>query len=38
MDLLVFVQLLKVFLSERFVLIKQNSNFKRKREDKQFKY
>ena len=29
---------LKVILTKRFVLIKQNRNFKRKNEDKQFKY
>ena len=37
MDLISFIKLLKVILTERFVLIKQNRNFKRKYNDKQFK-
>ena len=36
MDLLSFIKPLKVILTKRFVLIKQNRNFKRKY-DKQFK-
>ena len=38
MDYLAFVKPLKVILMERFVLIKQNWNFKRKNDDKQLKY
>ena len=38
MDFLAFVKLLKVILTNRFVLIKQNWNLKRKYDDKQFKY
>ena len=37
MDLL-FIKSLKVILTKRFVLIKLNQNFKRKYDDKQFKY
>ena len=33
-----FVKPLKVILTKRFVLIKQNRNFKRKYDDEQFKY
>ena len=38
MDLLSFIKLLKVILTECFVLTKQNWNFKRKCDDEQFKY
>ena len=38
MDLLAFVKPLRVILNESFVLIKQNWNFERKYNDKQFKY
>ena len=38
MDLLAFVKSLKAILTECFVLIKQNWNFKRKYDDKQIKY
>ena len=38
MDLLSFIKPLKVMLTKHFVLIKQNRNFKRKYDDKQFKY
>ena len=38
MDLLAFVKPLKIILTERFVLIKQSSNSKRKYHDKKFKY
>ena len=38
MDVLPFVKLLNVILTELFVLIKQNLNFKRKYDYKQFKY
>ena len=38
MDLLSFIKPLKVILTKRFVLIKQNRNFKRKYDDEQFKY
>ena len=38
MDLLAFVQPLKVILTERFVLIKQNWNFEHRYDNKQFKY
>ena len=38
MDFLSFIKPLKFILTERFVLIKQNQNFKRKYDDKQFKY
>ena len=33
-----FVEQLKVILTERFLLIKQNRNFKRKYDHEQFKY
>ena len=38
MDLLAFLKPLKVILTERSVLIKQNWNFNRKRDEKLFKY
>ena len=38
MDILPFVKPLNVVLTERFVLIEQNWNFKRKYDYKQFKY
>ena len=38
MDILPFVKPLNVILTEPFVLIKQNWNFKRKYDYKQFKY
>ena len=38
MDLLAVVKLLKVILTERFVLIKQNRNFNRKHDEKLFEY
>ena len=38
MDLLSFVKPSKVILTNRFVLIKQNRNFKGKYDDKQLKY
>ena len=38
MDLSSFIKPLKVILTKRFVLIKQNRNFKRNYDDKQFKY
>ena len=37
MDLLSFIKQLKVILTKRFVLIKQNRNFKLKYDYKQFK-
>ena len=37
MDLLSFIKPLKVIYTKRFVLIKQNRNFKLKYDDKQFK-
>ena len=38
MDFLLFIKPLKVIITKRFVLIKQNRNFKLKYDDKQFKY
>ena len=38
MDPLAFDKSLKIILTERFVLIKKHWNFKRKYDDKQFKY
>ena len=38
MDLLSFIKPLEAILSKSFVLIKKNRNFKRKYDDKQFKY
>ena len=38
MDLLTFVKLLKVILTERSVLMKQNWNFNSKHDEKLFKY
>ena len=38
MDLLAFVKVLKVILTERFVLMRHNWNFKRKYHDEKFKY
>ena len=38
MDLLSFIKPLKIIITKRFVLIKKNRNFKRKYDDKQFKY
>ena len=35
MELLAFVKAIKIILTERFVLLKQNWNFKRKIDDKQ---
>ena len=38
MDLLSSVKPFQVILTKRFVLMKQNRNFKRKYDDKQFNY
>ena len=38
MDLISFIKPLKIILTKRFVLIKQNRNFKREYDDKQIKY